>query len=93
LTTVTIESAPNPQQAAQAEPQAEAKPAGGVGGMLGGLGRFGKPKKTDDAAAPATSGTGAKGRTTILTTVNEVLSVAPSVGDADISIPAGFKQK
>jgi hypothetical protein len=93
LTTVTIESAQNPQQAAQAQQQEQSKPSGGVGGMLGGLGRLGRSKKTDDNAAPAPSGTEAKGRSAILTTVSEVLSVTPAVSDADVSVPAGFKQK
>jgi hypothetical protein len=93
LTTATIDAVQNPQQAAQAEQQGEAKPSGGIGGMLGGLGGLGRSKKTDGTAAPGGSGTAAKGRTTILTMLNEVLSVAPTVTDADISVPAGFKQK
>jgi hypothetical protein len=89
LTTVTIESQQSPQQAAQAGEQEQPKPSGGIGGLLGGLGRP-KPKKTDESAG---AGSAAKGRTTFMTTVNEVLSVATDVSEADVSVPAGFKQK
>ena len=89
LTTVTIESQQNPQQAAQGGEQEQPKPSGGIGGLLGGLGRP-KPKKTDESAG---AGSAAKGRTTLMTTVNEVLSVATDVSEADVSVPAGFKQK
>ena len=91
LTTVTVESAPNPEQAAKAGEGEPAKP-GGIGGMLGGLGRLGK-KKADEPAAPTSGGSGAKGRTTIMTTINEVLSVAASASDADVALPAGFNPK
>ncbi|MBE3134519.1 MAG: hypothetical protein IMZ55_13700 [Acidobacteria bacterium] len=89
LTTVTVESAPNPQQAAQAGEQESGKPAG-IGGMLGGLGRLGR-KKTDEPAAPASGGSGVKGRTAVMTTINEVLSVAAAASEADVAVPPGFK--
>jgi hypothetical protein len=90
LTTVTIESQQNAQQTAQSGEQEQPKPSGGIGGMLGGLGRLKRSQKTDENPAPAGA---AKGRSTFMTTVNEVLGVTPDVSDADVSIPAGFKQK
>lgn len=92
LTTVTIESAQTAEQAAQAEKQEQAKPSGGIGGVMGGLGGFGRKKP--DASTPPASGTPpTKRRVTVMTTISEVLSVQPSVSDADVSVPAGFKQK
>jgi hypothetical protein len=65
----------------------------GLGGALGGrLGRrilAGKDKEAPEAAAaPATPG-----RATLMTMHHELLKVTPEATDADVSIPAGFKQK
>jgi len=87
LTTVSVESAPNPEQAAKPDEQQQPR-SGGLGGMLGGLGKLTK-KKTDEPAA----GSGAKGRTLIMTTISEVLSAAATATDADVALPAGFKQR
>ena len=88
LTTVTVESAPNPEQAAKADQQQEQPRSGGLGGMLGGLGKL--TKKKADEPAP---GSAPKGRTVIMTTISEVLSAAAAATDADVALPAGFKQR
>ena len=87
LTTVTFESARSAQQSAQAAQQDE-RPSG-VGGMLGGLGRrIGKKKDAEEAPSA-----GAKGRSLIMTSTSEVLSIATSVAAGDLDLPAGFRQK
>ena len=79
------------EESAQAEAQKKDEPTPtSVGGLLGGIGRRmarKKPeeKKDDPSAVP--------GRATVLTTTSETLQIATSVGDADVAIPAGFKQK
>jgi hypothetical protein len=89
-TTMKIEGVQSQEQAAQ-QAKDDEKPAGGMGGMLGGLGkRLGK-KKSDEGDQAAPSAT--KGRSTILTMDNEVLSVSTSVSPDDVAIPAGFKQR
>jgi hypothetical protein len=88
LTTMTIDGVQSQEKAAQ-QAKEEDKPSGGMG-MLGGLGkRLGKKSNEGDAAAPAAT----KGRSTIMTTNTEVLSVSASVAPDDVAIPAGFKQK
>lgn len=90
LTTVTVESAASPAQAEKSEDQPQEKPSG-LGGMLGGgLSRL-RGKKAEEPAA--SGGSGAKGRAVIMTTITEVLSVTPSAADADVALPAGFKQR
>jgi hypothetical protein len=57
----------------------------GLGGMLGrGLGRKKEPE--GDAGKP-------KNRATVMTTTHELLKVATGVSDADVAMPAGFKEK
>jgi len=88
LTTVTMQSVPNPQQAAEAE---EGRPAAG-GGLGGLLGRLGRGKPPEGGATPAAADA-PKGAATFMTTVTEVLSVTPAASEADVAIPAGFRQK
>src|SRR5688572_23580780 len=90
LTTTTVNAVKSAEQiAAESKQQASGSsvptsPAGAVGGLLGGLmKRTAKPSNTPPAAA---------GHTTVMTLTNEVLSVGTAVGDADVSIPAGFKE-
>ena len=81
------------QQSAKQEPKQEnTRPSfGGIGGALA---RRALSKKDNDkdketeAAAPATPG-----RATIMTIQHELLKVTPTVSDADVAIPAGFKVK
>jgi len=93
LTVMKVEGAQNPEQAAAAEKE-EPAPAANVGGLGGMLARRMMRKKEDekkdaDAAAPPST----PGRTTVFTTQHEVLKVTPSATDADVAIPAGFKEK
>jgi hypothetical protein len=95
LTVLRAEAAAPPEQAgssAQAQPQEEKAPesVGGLGGMLARrMMKRNKDKEQQQAAAPPS----APGRATIFTMTNEILKVTPSVTDADVAIPAGFKQK
>jgi hypothetical protein len=58
--------------------------AGAVGAVIGGF--------MKRAAKPSNTPTAAPGHTTVMTLTNEVLRVGTTVADADVSIPAGFKQ-
>jgi hypothetical protein len=97
LTVVSVEAVANAEQAAEqakaGQPQQQQPPTslGGLGGALGGrLGRrvLGGGNQTNADAAPSSPG-----RATVMTTTHEVVKVTPSVADADIAIPAGFKLK
>jgi len=90
LTEMTMESVRSAAQMAQ-EPKADSESSGGitsVGGLGGMLGRrLGRKKAAEsDPNKPAN-------RSTILTMNNELLKIATSVADADVAIPAGFKEK
>jgi hypothetical protein len=89
LTVTTIESVMNAeQQAASAKKEQDQGGGGGltsIRGLGGILGRKAAAKK-DDSAAP-------KNRASIMTMNHELLKIATSVSEADISIPAGFKEK
>jgi hypothetical protein len=84
MTTMTVEAVKSAEQvAAEQRQQAEQqKPSasGGIGGLVGGLARRARPQE-----AP-------KARATFMTTTHEVLKVTSAVGDADVAIPAGFKE-
>jgi hypothetical protein len=89
LTTVKVEAVKSAEQVAQEQKQAEesSKPnlTGGVGGLLGGLAKRAAQKKVD--------GDGPQPRAMIMTTTSEVLKIATAVSDADVAVPAGFKQQ
>lgn len=55
----------------------------GIGGLLGR--RLAKKKESEPA--------GSKDRATLMTTTHELLKIETSVSDADVAIPAGFKEK
>lgn len=87
-TTTVIESVPDP-----AQKQAASNAGGGggstptsVGGLLGGFGK----RLAQRQAQGSDSGAG-NGRTMILTTSTEVLSIATRVADTDVALPAGLK--
>lgn len=90
MTTVTFQAVANPAQAQEAK--SAPAPAGlpGLGGLGGRLGRRIMNRGSDAQPAPAAA-TG--NRTTVMTMTNEVLKVSPTVADADVAIPAGFKQR
>lgn len=86
LTTMTVESVMTAEQASREQ---EKGPGLGLPKGLGGM--FGR-KKSEEApkqAGPA----GGPQRSTLITSVTEVLSLESSVSAADVEIPAGFKQK
>jgi hypothetical protein len=82
-----------PQSADEQQQRAEAKkdepPPTSVGGLLGGIGRRMAKKKDDKPADP----NAVPGRATVMTTTSETLQVATNAADADVAMPAGFKQK
>jgi hypothetical protein len=92
LTTSTFDAVKSAEQmAAEQSSASDARSSGGstptgVGGLLGGLGKRMARRNNDQAAA------GPKDRATFLTTTFEILKVTPSVTDADVAIPAGFKE-
>jgi len=90
LTVIRMEAMGNAEQSAQA-PQAQqnkqAEIPRSLGGLLGGLGR--KAASKDDNNA----GSGKAASASLMTINEELLSVTTNVADADVSIPAGFKEK
>jgi len=95
LTTTTMDAvksaeeiAAERQSAGETKAPTSSSPTG-VGGLIGGFGRrMAQKKASDDSAASA----GPKDRATVVTTTSEVLKVATTVADADVAIPAGFKE-
>lgn len=93
LTTTTIDAVQSAEQMAASQSSAsDSKSSGGsaptsVGGLIGGFGRRMARKKEDEPAAA-----GPKDRATVLTTTNETLKVATTVADAEVAVPAGFKE-
>ena len=85
LTVMKVEAVKNPEQAAAAkEPESAPRSVGGLGGRLA---RRVMRRNKDEADASSA------GRATVMTMQHEVLKVTPAVGDADVAIPEGFKQK
>lgn len=91
LTTTTIDAVRSAEQIAAESQQQQSStsslptsPAGAVGGLIGGFMKRGAKPSNTPSAAP--------GHTTVMTLTNEVLGVGTTVADADVSIPAGFKE-
>jgi len=86
-------SSSNSNQNAQAKPAQENKQETpkSIGGLLGGLGK--KAVKKDEKKDDAKTDSGQTATASFMTINEELLSVAPSVTEADVSIPAGFKEK
>jgi hypothetical protein len=102
LTVLRAEAAAPPEQANNSNANSNQKPqvqeenpasVGGLGGMLARRMMKRKQEKEKEEAATAAAAPSAPGRATIFTMTNEVLKVTPAVTDADVAIPAGFKQK
>jgi len=95
LTTTTMDAvksadeiAAEKQSASETKAPTSSSPTG-VGGLIGGFGRrMAQKKASDDSAASA----GPKDRATVVTTTSETLKVSTTVADADVAIPAGFKE-
>lgn len=73
------------QQSSQSSQSTSSGSSGTVGGLLGGLGR--RMANRGNTNQPAASG-----RATFMTMTNEVLKVSTTVSDADLAVPAGFKE-
>lgn len=93
LTTTTIDAVKSAEQLAAEQQNTESSassssaPPTSVGGLIGGFGRRMAQRKNNDQAAA-----GPKDRATVVTTTSELLKVATSVSDAELAIPAGFKE-
>jgi hypothetical protein len=88
LTTMTVEAVMTADQASREEQKG---PGIGLPKGLGGM--FGRKKTEEAPAAKPAAPAGGPQRSTILTTVTELLSLESSVSAADVEIPAGFKEK
>jgi hypothetical protein len=77
--TMVFDAVKSAEQMKASQEQQQQAGGGGLGGMLGRriMGSKGQPQQ----------------RTTVLTTITEYLSVESTVSDADVAIPAGFKEK
>jgi hypothetical protein len=88
LTTVTVEGVKSAEQLAleQQQRQQSSTPnvSGGIGGLIGGLARRKAQQQIQGDPQP---------RATVMTTTSEVMKVSTSVADADVALPAGFKQQ
>jgi hypothetical protein len=86
MTVTTVEAVAGAQAAAQPkeEPTAGSAPRS-IGGLAGRLGRRIVKKEEEPAATP--------GRSTFMTTQHELLEVEATANDAELQVPAGFRQK
>jgi hypothetical protein len=83
MTTVTMDAVKSAEEIAKENTATtEEKPAPGLGGLLGALAKKNAAKKGDAS----------NGRTTFMTSTNEVLKVATDVSAADVAVPVGFKE-
>lgn len=88
LTVMKIETVPNPEQRAQVQQEQKEDDSvpTSIGGLLGGFGRKMGRKSAEKESSP-------DGRSTLMTTTTEVLSVSTNVADADVTIPVNFKER
>jgi len=93
LTIVKVDTVAPPgaaQESAKEEPQQQnTRPS--LGGLGGALARRALAKKDNDKDKAAETAS-APGHITIMTTQHELLKVTPAVTDADVAMPAGFKE-
>jgi hypothetical protein len=106
LTVTTIEGVQSKEQMAQAAQSGQEQknqdskadiPIGGdkksiAGGIFGGIARKAVQKKVEERAAENTASS-TPGRSTIMTSTSELLSVSSSVADADVTLPTGLIEK
>jgi len=78
-TTVVFESVKSEEQMKAAAPSSQPAASGGIGGMLG-------RRLAGNRGAP-------QARTKILTTTNDMLALDATVADADVAIPANFRER
>ncbi|MGH9148542.1 MAG: hypothetical protein ACRD1Q_17665 [Vicinamibacterales bacterium] len=82
MTTVMVDAVKSKEEMAKPQSSSETAPTS-LGGLLGGFGRRGGSKPATENPA----------RTSFMTSTHEVLRVSTDVTDADVAIPAGFKEK
>jgi hypothetical protein len=89
LTTVKMDAVKSAEEIAQeqkaADQDSKERAPTSIGGLLGGFAKKAAAKKKDDQGE-------ANNRVTVMTTTNEVLKVATTVGN-EVAIPAGFQEK
>jgi hypothetical protein len=92
LTTTSFQTVASKEMTAKtAQQQKEAESAKSVptiGGLFGGLAKRAIKNDKDEATDPSTPG-----RSVLMTSTTELLKVSSAVTDADVAIPAGFKEK
>jgi len=96
LTTTTFEAVQSTEQQAEAARQQQESKSDDTPTTVGGIGgMFAKKmmKKKAEEPAAATAANTQPGHTTVMTMVNETLSMSKDVAAADVSVPAGFKEK
>jgi hypothetical protein len=77
--TVVFDVVKSAEEMQASQEQQQQSGGGGIGGLIGRrmMGNKGQPQQ----------------RATVLTTITELLSIEPTASDADVAIPAGFKEK
>lgn len=90
LTTMAFQLVKSEQQMAQEKSQGAE--SSGTPTSVGGLGGLFAKKMMKKKESPESGGQAAN-RATIMTSTTEVLKISTDVGPADVSVPAGFKQK
>ena len=94
-TVMTVQAVQTKEQAAAAkkdDTDRSDSPAGALGGMLGRFGRKKDEPKAAETGAPKAA-PDSDTRVTFMTTTSSVLSVATSVLDDEVAVPASFKLK
>lgn len=86
-------SQPQEKESAKEEPQPAPRSLGGLGGALARRALKKDKDSKDSKEADASAAAAAPGRATVMTIQHEILKVTPSATDADVALPAGFKQK
>jgi hypothetical protein len=82
-TTMVFEAVKSEEQMKAAATESQPSSGGGIGGSIGGmLGR----RLGGNRGAP-------QARTKVLTTTNDMLALATTVADADVAIPANFRER
>lgn len=90
-TVMSKEQVAQQAQAKQEQEEEDSQIPTSIGGLFGGLAKKAVKKKAEDnneSSAPSTPG-----RSTFMTMTTELLKITPDVADADLAIPANFKQK
>src|SRR5262245_56570492 len=96
LTVIRMEIMGNAEQSApapQAQQNKQTEIPRSLGGLIGGLGRKAASKDDNKSKDDNNTGSGKAGSASLMTINEELLSVTTNVADADVAVPAGFKEK